>query len=165
MMMLDAFFEINRNYKDIWLLMVGDGPAGSLLKRRVQELQIGHRVIFTGFKATPFRYLCAMDIFLLSSHTEGTSMTLLEAMSIGIPAVVTSVGGNPEILEDNATGLLTPSDDHHRFAEAIRYLVENPDIANKMGSSANKVFHKNFAVENMLSAYMQTYHAIISNSI
>src|SRR5690606_15548443 len=102
-----------------WLLMVGDGPDRAALEALARELDINARVIFTGFKTKPADFLAALDLFLLSSFTEGTSMTLLEAMSLGIPAVVTDVGGNPEIIEQGSTGLLTPSDDDRSFADAM----------------------------------------------
>ena len=75
--------------------MVGDGPDKEKLIALAAELGISERTVFTGFINNPIHYLSAMDVFLLSSHTEGTSMTLLEAMSLKIPSVATRVGGKP----------------------------------------------------------------------
>ncbi|WP_404362229.1 glycosyltransferase [Marinobacter sp.] len=164
-MMIEAFADILNIHQDSWLLLVGDGPDREMLERRSCELRVDHRVILTGFKAEPLGYLCAMDIFLLTSHSEGASMTLLETMSLGIPSVVTSVGGNPEIIEHDVTGMLAPSGDVQMFSDAIQYLLNHRDFANEMGRRAKDVFHRQFSVEKMLNADVIQYRFLANNMI
>src|SRR5690554_2911354 len=104
--MLQAFKLFLDRSPQAWLLMVGDGPDREKLVKLAHDLRIASRVTFTGFIQSPVNHLAMMEVFLLSSHTEGTSMTLLEAMSLGIPAVATNVGGTPEIVADEETGFL-----------------------------------------------------------
>ena len=159
LMMLAAFKKVNQNKPHTWLLLVGDGPSRQVLESAAKDLGISERVIFTGFIEDPARYLAAMDLFLLSSHTEGTSMTLLEAMSLGIPAVATRVGGNPEIVKDGETGILTEPDSAQSFSEAIVWLLENSELRQRMSAKSIEVFHQEFSVDTMASSYSELYNS------
>lgn len=161
-LMIDAFNQFLGKHSDAWLLMVGDGPDREFLENRVKEHNISSRVIFTGFKSVPVDYLAAMDIFLLSSHTEGTSMTLLEAMSLGIPAVVTDVGGNPEIVVNEETGLLTPPGDMQAFTDALCRLRDSV-LKQRLSENAKRRFAECFSAVTMSSQYLELYKKL-SNS-
>lgn len=139
------------------LILVGDGPERQSLERLVTELQLEAAVIFTGFQSQPADYLSLMDIFLLPSFTEGTSMTLLEAMSLGIPAVATRVGGTPEIVTEGETGLLIESNDLTGFTSAIQLLLENPDRRSAMAQQSKRSFEKRFSAQKMVEQYEYCY--------
>jgi len=156
-MMLKAFKLFLQKRPDSYLLMVGDGPDKDLLVNLVDEYEIGTRVIFTGFIDVPLNYLGAMDLFLLSSHTEGTSMTLLESMSLQIPAVATEVGGNPEIISQNVTGRLTKPGDETSFANAMAELAESSQLRNDMGEKASEKFAEKFSAKVMKQHYFAVY--------
>jgi glycosyltransferase involved in cell wall biosynthesis len=158
-MMLRAFSQVLETHPDCKLLMVGDGPDRQLLEQYSVELAIQDQIIFTGFKSNPERYLACMDIFLLSSHTEGTSMTLLEAMSIGVPTVATRVGGNPEIILDGETGILTKPEDTKEFSEAICFLLSDPDAAAAMSVNSKIRFNDYFKSSVMIDKYLSTYRS------
>ncbi len=100
-MMLKAFVQLAQKDAHLTLLIVGDGPERSALVNLARELKISSRVIFAGFQSPATDYMAIMDIFLLPSLSEGTSMTLLEAMSLGIPCIVSDVGGNAEVVVAN----------------------------------------------------------------
>src|SRR5690554_7746601 len=91
-MMLESFAHCLKDYPESYLLMVGDGPERQRLEDQAESLGVSEKVIFTGFITEPARHLALMDVFLLSSYMEGTSMRFLEAMSFGIPVVVIDVG-------------------------------------------------------------------------
>lgn len=156
-MMLKAFSMLHRDCDNNWLLMVGDGPDSTMLKQYAVELGIAERVVFTGFQSEPGPYLAAMDVFLLSSHTEGTSMTLLEAMSLGKPCVVTNVGGNPELVNHGVNGLLVPTDNPDAMFQAMAGLQKNSDQMESMGQKAQNRFHLEFAAEQMAQQYAGCY--------
>lgn len=141
------------------LLLVGDGPERDALQKLTADIELETSVIFTGFQSQPARYLSLMDIFLLPSFTEGTSMTLLEAMSLGIPTVATRVGGTPEIIADGVTGILTESDNLTEFTSALKLLVEQPATRGQMASKAKQRFHERFSVEKMALQYQKLYWA------
>jgi glycosyltransferase involved in cell wall biosynthesis len=149
---------IDQGYK-VRLLLVGDGPERQNLEAERKRLTLDNAVIFTGFQSKPADYLSLMDIFLLPSFTEGTSMTLLEAMSLGIPTVATRVGGTPEIVEDKETGFLIESDNQEAFTRAIKNLLDQPEQRKKMGSAAKARFEQRFSVKQMVDQYQEGYGA------
>ena len=156
-MMLRAFKEFSGKCPESYLLMVGDGPDKEKLIALAAELEISERTVFTGFINNPIHYLSAMDVFLLSSHTEGTSMTLLEAMSLKIPSVATRVGGSPEIIENDVTGLLTQPDQASSFAAAIEKLFQNVALRERMGESSRQRFDERFSANAMVMQYRVAY--------
>ena len=156
-MMLLAFQQVLRSIPDAYLVMVGDGPDRRRLEDTCTRLGLVERVKFTGFVARPANHLALMDVFLLSSFTEGTSMTLLEAMSLGIPQVVTDVGGNPEIVRSDETGFLTPCDNADAFASAMVRLYEHPELRERMAQASLQRFDQSFRVDAMVSRYIQAY--------
>lgn len=156
-MMFRAFKQFSEKCPDSYLLMVGDGPDKEKLVELAKDLGITERVLFTGFINNPVHHLAAMDVFLLSSHTEGASMTLLESMSLEIPSVATRVGGNAEIIKDGVTGMLTESDKYQPFAEAIEKLYQNAIARNSMGRAAGQRFVDGFSATAMVSAYETIY--------
>jgi len=139
------------------LILVGDGPERQNLEKLVTELQLETSVIFTGFQSQPADYLSLMDIVLLPSFTEGTPMTLLEAMRLGIPAVATRVGGTPEIVTEGETGLLVESNDLTGFTSAIQLLLENPDRRWTIAQQAKRTFEERFSAHQMVEQYEYCY--------
>lgn len=156
-MMLRAFAQVVADYPDTRLIIVGDGPSRSMLEDLAVELAIQQHVIFTGFKTNVADYLALMHIYLLSSHTEGTSMTLLEAMHLGLPCVATAVGGNPEIVLHGETGLLSTDDDAEQFAAHIKQLLDSGPESLRLGSSGLLRFNQHFSVEQMGMQYKFIY--------
>ena len=98
-----------------------------------------------------------MDIFCLSSVTEGTSMTLLEAGASGLPSVVTDVGGNGEIVVDSVTGYVVPSGDEEAFANALLKLVDDEGLREKFGLAARERVCELYSIESMVKAYGVVY--------
>jgi sugar transferase (PEP-CTERM/EpsH1 system associated) len=157
-MMLEAFSLFSASKAECWLLMVGDGPDRTMLEAFAGQLGIGERVIFTGFQSNPADYLNAMDIFLLSSHTEGTSMTVLEAMSLGKPCILTQVGGNPELVQDQVSGLLVPPQNPEAMATAMEKLANSQALSQRLGEQARAAFDRRFSARTMAENYIGCYH-------
>ncbi len=156
-MMIRAFQRFREQMPDAILLMVGDGPERDLLEKLVADCGLADWVRFTGFIEQPQQYLALMDIFLLSSFTEGTSMTLLEAMSLGIPCVATRVGGNPEIVVDGETGFLVDSDDAEGFSGAMIRLAKEQETRKRFSDAGVRRFREHFSVNRMADEYLSVY--------
>jgi glycosyltransferase involved in cell wall biosynthesis len=156
-MMLRAFHRFLQQCPEGWLLVVGDGAERESLQSLAGELGISERVTFTGSVSQPANHMALMEVFLLSSFTEGTSMTLLEAMSLGIPAVATDVGGNPEIVREGLNGMLVPVDDEQAFAEAMIGLWQESETRSQLGQGARSRFDERFSREVMVNAYQEIY--------
>lgn len=115
----------------LYLIVGGAGPEGdwsSHLKRQVADLGMQNRVRFLG--ALPPDSvkvpLSAADVFVLATRNEGWANVFLEAMACGLPVVTTNVGGNAEVVCDDALGLLIPFDDHPALLEALRHALVRP---------------------------------------
>jgi glycosyltransferase involved in cell wall biosynthesis len=139
---------------------VGDGDERANVEALIDELDLTNNVIMTGYEPKPHNHLALMDIYLLPSLSEGTSMTLLEAMSLAKPSVVTNAGGNPEIVEHQVTGLVTPNDDEAAYARAIVDLAQNTDLQLQYGKATYSRFEKSFSIPHMTSAYQALYLTI-----
>ena len=161
-MMLESFARCLRDYPESYLLMVGDGPERQALEALAGSLGISEKVCFTGFINEPAQHLALMDAFLLSSHTEGTSMTLLEAMSLGIPAVVTAVGGNVEVVEHELSGLIAPDADTAAFAQEMARLQMHSSLREQISAAARARFQSQFSAEAMVENYLRIYHQLFA---
>jgi glycosyltransferase involved in cell wall biosynthesis len=156
-MMINAFHKAKQAFPDLKLVLIGDGAKMQDLKNLTASLRIEENVIFTGFLDNPQRYISLFEIFLLSSFSEGTSMTLLEAMALSKPCVVTDVGGNPEIVLHHKTGLVVPSDNVDAFANSIVQLLSNDEKRGEFGKLGRIRFLKNFSAMQMIKKYQLLY--------
>ncbi|MEO9945206.1 MAG: glycosyltransferase [Paraglaciecola sp.] len=156
-MMLKAFNRALEAGIKCKLLLVGDGEEMPNIMRLITELKLDKHVILTGYEPKPQNHLALMDIYLLPSLSEGTSMTLLEAMSMGKPCIVTHAGGNPEIVLDEVTGLVTPNDDEDAYAAAIVRLLNDVQLQYKFGKAGKERFNQEFSIPNMANAYRAVY--------
>jgi glycosyltransferase involved in cell wall biosynthesis len=118
------------------LLLVGQGPLEGETRRLAAELGLEETVVFAGFRSDARRLAATFDVFTLSSTFEGLPIALLEAMALGRPAVVTRVGGVPEVVTDGAQGLLVPPRDPAALAEGLRCLLGDPQLRARMGTAA-----------------------------
>jgi glycosyltransferase involved in cell wall biosynthesis len=160
-MMIRAFQRVQCKYKNIHLLIVGDGKIKPVLEVLVNELGLNQSVTFTGFQQNSYRYHQVIDVFLLPSFSEGASMTLLEAMSFSKPSVVTDVGGNSELVKNNITGFVVESNNLNNYSDALMQMLSDSDLRISFGNSAKKRFEKYFSIDRMINSFTQLY---ISNA-
>jgi len=139
------------------LVIAGDGPERGRLERLARETGVAASVHFLGMRPDLERLYAAFDVFLLSSRTEGISVTLLEAMARGCPAVVTGVGGNPEVVLDGRTGFVVAPGDHRTMASRILRLLRERELLRSMGRSSAERVRDCFSFERMLASYEALY--------
>jgi glycosyltransferase involved in cell wall biosynthesis len=156
--LLRAFALTRTHYPDLQLWMVGDGPLESSLRDLSKELGLSDCVTFFGEQADVSPFLLAADLFVISSITEGLPVSLLEAMSAGLPAVVTDVGGMGEIARLSGAVTLVPSSDPKRLAGALCDAVARRQELPKMGRLASYCYEQYFKPERMLDEYMNLYN-------
>ena len=133
--------KVLREIPDTTLVIVGiDRGFQSHLEGLSNELGIDNKVLFTGPVSNErlLEAYSACDVFVLPSEREGLPTVILEAMASGKPVVATNVGGNPYVIENGVTGLLTNYGDETKLADAIIYLLENVGVREKMGKDARK---------------------------
>ena len=122
--------------RTVRLVIVGDGPERVALQSRVVALKLDQSVTFAGFQSDVAPYYQVADMAVLPSHSEGSPYALLEAMAAGVPALATSVGGVPEIVQDNETGFLVPPECPERLGSRILELVEDQALRQKVSRAA-----------------------------
>ena len=156
-MMLNAFSDVVVKQPKTKLVIVGDGELLAILKAQCEELKIVDKVIFTGYITKPSSYIQIFDIFLLSSLSEGTSMTLLEAMSVGKPCVVSDAGGNAEIIQNGLNGIVTENDNSSCFSRALLQMISDSDKTKSMGQLASNRYEQQFSETTMNIQYARLY--------
>lgn len=142
-------------------LLVGDGPEFPATRDLIERLHLADSVRLTGFREDARALVQCMDLFVLSSFSEGTSMALLEAMAAGVPVAVTSVGGNPEIVLDGGTGWVVPSDSAEAMTGAILDAATDTAKRSAMGAAGRERFEQRFAFDRMIGRYRQCYRELI----
>jgi len=159
-MMLNAFSSSLKSMPTAKLIIVGDGELMDTLKSLIDKLNISNNVILTGYIPYPKDYLAVFDIFLLSSLSEGTSMTLLEAMSLSKPCIVTDAGGNKEIVTNKETGLVSDNDNMQQFSDAMLTLAKDASTTAEYGLAAKQRFDAKFDVAHMSAGYQKLYDIV-----
>lgn len=148
--LLHAFARVAAQRPEALLLLIGDGPLRPELTALADRLGVAEKVRFAGSRSDVSRILPLLDVFVLSSWTEAFPMALLEAMAAGRPAVCTSVGGVPEIVNDGVTGHLVPSGDPAPLAARLSELVAAPGRRNAMGTAARRRLEERFTLERSI---------------
>lgn len=161
--MLRAFKRICKNHPKAKLLIAGkivDESYREQLERLVRDLKLTDRVIFAGERSDVNAILSALDIFVLPSEREGFSRALLEAMSCSVPIIATEVGGNIEAIVEGETGLLVDYGNVVTLANAVTYILNDPDRAKRIGISARKRAVDLFSITKHVSEIEELYSTL-----
>ena len=161
-MLISAFAEVATEQPRLRLLLVGDGPERAAIERRVAECGLGTRVVMTGYRDDARRLKACLDLFVLASFSEGTSMALLEAMAASVPVAVTDVGGNPEIVVAGESGWIVPSGDARALADVFRQALAQPEQLRRFGDAGRRRFEHRFTFAGMLEAYRSLYAGLVA---
>lgn len=155
--LLHALPYVVSEYPDFRLRIVGDGVERRRLEYLTDSLGLRSFVEFLGERKDIPELLQTAGFYVSSSKTEGISLTLLEAMAVGLPIVTTAVGGNPEILVPEVTGHLVPPLNPDALAVAIRKMIEERPLWPDMGRAARERVETQFNIRTMVSTYEQLY--------
>ena len=159
---LDAFARATTSHPAVRLTIAGDGPERASLERRAAALGLAERVDFLGW-VEPSRVdsvINSATILLMPSHVEGLPLVALEAAQRGRPVVGTTIPGLMEIIVDGATGLLTPAGDSAAFARAIMTLLDQPDLATRLGQAARVRVTSTYSWDRFVDAYHALYQRL-----
>jgi sugar transferase (PEP-CTERM/EpsH1 system associated) len=139
------------------LLIVGDGVERKALENLSLQLGLDGSVIFLGERHDTDVLFNAMDTYALSSFNEGMNLTLLEAMSSGLPAVATAVGGNTEIVEHERSGYLVAADNHMEMGLRLAQLGAAPQLRMQFGAAGRASTLRRFNENLMMDQYLSLY--------
>lgn len=134
--LLQAFRLVVEKAPATCLDIVGDGPLRQSLEEHARQLEIDDRVIFHGEQSDVAPFLNDGGIFVMTSHREGLSNAIMEAMCLGLPVVASNVGGNPELVVHGHTGMLFPPDDHETLADTLLELLNDAGKCRSLSQNA-----------------------------
>jgi len=155
--LLKAAARLVRRVPDIRFRIIGDGPRRRDLERQAAALRISSHVDFLGYRSDVPALLRTSDIFVLPSFMEASPNALIEAMAAGLPIVATHVGGIPEAIEHERSGVLVPPGDDRALAAGIARLLKRPEMAARLADAARQSAAARFSFERMVREFQQLY--------
>lgn len=149
--LIQAFAQLAASDDNLRLLIVGDGPMLDVLKEHVAALGIADKVTFSGRQENVPEWLRAFDIFCLPSYAnEGVPQALVQAMLTALPIVTTAIGSIGEAVSDGRSALIVPPKKADRLAVALRQLLNDPELAYRLGDAARACALNQFDLTTML---------------
>lgn len=158
---LEAFARVVECVPRARLVLVGDGDERPRIEEAVRELGISQCVTLMGVRSDVAALLPGADVFMLSSLSEGISLTVLEAMAARLPVAATAVGGNVELIEHGRNGLLSPRQDSEALAKNLVLLLHDPEVRRRSGDAGRNLVLKRFSQAQMHQAYEQVYEQML----
>lgn len=144
------------------LVLIGEGPERDKIEAEMHRLDLAEHVRFLGLRQDVARCLSAADLFLLTSISEGIPLTVIEAMSAGLPVVATRVGGVPEVVEEGRTGMLADAGDDADLADCILRLAGDVDRRRSMGERGAERARRLFSQSRMHADYSELYREMLN---
>ncbi len=155
--LLHAFAILSASLPNVRLWILGDGPERESLRTLIQRLGLSDSVQMLGMRDDVGYWLAQADLFVLASVSEGLPVALLEALAVGLPAVVTNVGGMPEVLESSGAGIVVPPRDPPALAAAILEIARRPDRLPALREAARRRYSERYTLERMAADYLRLY--------
>ena len=164
--LINALPTVLEKYPELRLFVVGDdSPFDTSTKEEIFKLVntmgLTENVIFLGERKDVPDILYAADIFVLPSLWEGFGLVIAEAMAAGVPVIASKIDGIPEVVIDSVTGILVPPKNPEAIANAILYLLNNPNKAKKMGQAGRERVEKCFSVDEMVRKWDKLYQELL----
>ena len=146
-----------------WIALAGDGPLREAIAAQAQAAGVANDLCFLGERQDATQLMQALDFLVLPSHHEGLSNALLESMAAGCPVVASAVGGTPELVEREHTGLLFPADDAGALADCLDLFASDSILRAGLASRALARVEERYAVPAMVAATVAVYDRCLAN--
>jgi len=156
-MLLRAFEPLARQFPNLRLLIVGDGPLRLDLTQLASKLALSERVLLPGAIPQAARYLPIMDVCCLTSYTEGMPNVIMEAASAGVPIVSTRCGDSPALIEHGVSGYLVPFNDYVSMSEHLSLLLNDSQRRLRMGRAGREKMQQEFPISVMVRRIAEIY--------
>ncbi|MBN8674052.1 MAG: glycosyltransferase family 4 protein [Chitinophagales bacterium] len=161
--LIRAFKRAQQNHPDMYMLMVGNGPARAEAMKLAGELAISSHVLFPGFRSDVPAILAASDVFCLPSIKEGLPVSLIEAMAMGNAVIATAVQGCTDVVTDGSDGLLVEMKGlESGLSSALQRFADEPEFLQQMADAGRKTVEKRFDAIMMTHQIENIYLELIS---
>jgi len=160
-LLLDAFARVCEQLPTVRLSIAGDGPMKAELEERARDLGIASQDSFLGYRSDIATVMSEFDVFLLSSVSEGTPLVVIEAMAAGLPVIATAVGGLPEMISDQETGVLVPTQDVEAMATQMLELANHSGRRIQLGVRGRQLATTEYSLQRMLRDYDEVYEGLV----
>jgi glycosyltransferase involved in cell wall biosynthesis len=158
--LLEALHLLRADVPPWRAVLVGDGPERERLVSLAGRLGIADRVVFAGFRSDVQRFYGVATVFALPSHSEGSSNVIMEAMAARVPIAATAVGGNPEIVSDEETALLSRGRDPEGLARSLTRLLTDPMLVTRLTAAAHSRAMSRFSPERYRQTLLEIYSGV-----
>ena len=161
--LIRAFRQIRREHPDVDLIIAGDGHEREACRRLAVRLGVNDALLLLGsvqHSQVP-ALLNGCEIFVLPSRQEPFGIVVLEAMAAGKPVVATRVGGVPEIVTDMKDGLLVEPESPGKLAHAVKLLLSEPDLMQRLGRNGRETVKKRFSWRRVVNRYVEAYQTVL----
>jgi glycosyltransferase involved in cell wall biosynthesis len=146
------------------LVLVGDGELRGALEAQARELDVGPAVTFTGFRPDVPQWLDLFDVFVMSSHLEGLCTSVLDALAMRKPVVVTDAGGLPEVVRHEEHGLVVPAKDPEALAQAVLRLLRDRGLGRRLAEAGRRRVEAEFSADAMVEGTLRVYDEVMRES-
>lgn len=161
--LFQAMPRILKEFPDTKVLVLGQGELDASLRQMALDLGISDRIVFAGFRNDIDQVLSTVTALVHPATMEGLGIAILQAMSAGIPAVASAVGGIPEAVHDGENGILIPPSDSEAVAEGVLRLLRDPDLRTRLGSEARRTMQEEFGVDSMVEGVLAVYRRVLKD--
>lgn len=161
--LLDALPSVLGELPNVHVLMFGQGPMEAELRASIGARGLEHRVRLVGFRRDLARWIGGLDVLAHPADMEGLGIALLQAAAAGVPVVASRVGGLPEAVKDGVTGLLTRPGDPVHVGWALRTLLGDEVMRDRMGRAGRKRMELEFSIDAMVDGNLAVYQDCILN--
>lgn len=160
---LEALARMDTDTPEWHGVVIGAGPELASLQKQARALGIDDQVTFTGIIPEAARIVRALDLFVLSSRSEGTPMTILEVMGAGVPVVAAAVGGVPQVVDVPRGGWIVPPEKPGLLATAMDEVLADEGERNRRAKAGQNRTDDIYGLEPWVRAHVSLYNEIISN--
>lgn len=159
--LIEAVARLRAGLPDLLVLCAGEGPMRPVIEQQIRFHGLREVVQLLGHRRDVGALLAQAQVFCAPSHFEGQSSAVIEAMAARLPVVATKVGGNPELVQDGETGLLTPPRDPAALADALLAVLRDPALGRKLGEAGRRRVETEFSLPALSRRLAELYRTVL----
>lgn len=160
-MQVNALANIVKKYSNVELWIVGEGEEKEKLLNLCYALRVTRYAKFLGWQSNVNEFYGKADAFLLTSHSEGWPLVIVEAASFSLPIIMTDMGSAGELIKNNESGLVIPLDDQQKLEECMMKLIKDSELRKKLGENARQAVLNLPSKEEILMMYKKSWEKSI----